>query len=261
MILGLSYELLALLFAAGALGTAINAVAGGGTLVTFPAFLAVGVPPVVANASNAVAIFPGRVLVVRAYRRELARHLRICVLTAIACLAGGFVGALLLLRSSDSGFLRAVPWLLLVATLLFAFDRRLARLARPRRGGPAASPGRIALVCLALFAISIYGGFFAAGLGLLMMPFLAVLGVDDMQELNGIKNLLVTVVTSVAVLSFIVAGAVSWPGTAAMSLGSLFGGYVGGPLARLMPAPVMRTLIIVFGMALSAYYFWKVYLV
>ncbi len=256
MVFGLNLDVIAILFAAGALGTAVNALAGGGTLITFPAFMLVGVPSVIANASNAVAIFPGRLMVILAYRRELATHWRLVLFTSALGVTGGLAGAWLLLRSSDRGFLTSVPWLLLAATLMFLFDRAIARAAGSETGGPVArwvASGGIVLGAT-------YGGFFGAGLGILMMPLLSALGVRDMQQLNAIKNVLVTAVTSVAVLAFVIAGAVSWPGAIAMAAGSVPGGWLGGKLARRVPTAWLRATVIAFGFAMSAFYFHKVYL-
>jgi len=260
MLLGLPYFDALLLFGAGLLAAAANAIAGGGTFLTFPAFLATGVPAVIANASNAVAIWPGRLLVIAAYRRELARQTKRALRTGLICVAGGIVGALVLLQSGDKAFLRTVPWLLLIATLLLLFDRAIQR--RFGVGKPGSEPSwawRAALTA-ALFLCAAYGGFFGGGLGVILMPLLSLSGVRDIQELNALKNLLVALIAGVAVVIFIASGAVSWPGTLVMMAGALIGGYGGGAAARHIPAPALRTVIIVCGFALSMYYFWDIYL-
>jgi len=248
-----------LLFGAGLIGSAFNAVAGGGTFFTFPTFLSTGVAAVVANASNAVAIWPGRVLSIAAYRRELDRQLKRALWTGAVCLAGGLTGAWLLLSSGDKAFMRTVPWLMLTATLLFLFDKPISRRFGIREAAARPSPLAMAGLTLPLFFCATYGGFFGGGLGVVMIPVLSLTGVKDIQELNGLKNLLVTVVTSVAVATFVANGVVSWPGTIAMMAGALIGGYGGGYLARHIPARILRKIVISFGFLLSVYYFKDVY--
>jgi uncharacterized membrane protein YfcA len=259
MMMDLALDDSGLLLAAGLIGSALNAVAGGGTFFTFPAFLSTGVAPVVANTSNAVAIWPGRVLAIAAYRRELDRQLYRALWTGAVCLAGGLTGACLLLRSGDKAFMHAVPWLMLAATLLFLFDKPIARRFGIRDGRERRSRLVMAGLTVPLFFCATYGGFFGGGLGVVMMPVLSMTGVRDIQELNGLKNLLVTVVTSVAVATFVVSGAVSWPGTVAMMAGALMGGYGGGYLARRIPTRALRRIVIGFGFFLSAYYFRDIY--
>jgi uncharacterized protein len=248
-----------LLFFAGMIGSAVNAVAGGGTFFTFPAFLSTGVAPIIANASNAVAIWPGRVLAIAAYRRELERQRERALWTGTVCLLGGAAGAWLLLRSGDKTFLLAVPWLVLAATLLFVFDKPISARFGVLDGGKRPSPLTMVGLAIPLFFCALYGGFFGGGLGVVMMPVLSLTGVKDMQQLNGLKNLLVTAVTSVAVLTFVASGAVSWPGTVAMMAGALIGGYAGGYLARHIPAALLKKIVITLGFCLSAYYFREVY--
>jgi len=248
------------LFLAGLIGSAINAVAGGGTFFTFPAFLSSGVPAIVANASNAVAIWPGRVLAIAAYRRELDRQRERALWTGAVCLVGGLAGAWLLLHSEDKTFLRTVPWLILVATLLFLFDKPISRRFGVRDGGTRPSPLAIAGLMIPLFFCAMYGGFFGGGLGVVILPVLSLTGVKDMQELNGLKNLLVTAITCAAVATFLVSGVVSWPGTIVMMAGALIGGYGGGYLARHIPAELLKKLVIGLGFFLTAYYFKTIYL-
>src|SRR5579872_110213 len=248
-----------LLFCAGLVGSAVNAVAGGGTFFTFPAFLMTRVAPVIANASNAVAIWPGRVLAIAAYRRELERQRERALWTGAVCVLGGAAGARLLLQSGDKTFLLAVPWLILAATLLFLFDKPISARFGVRDGDKRPSMLVMAGLAIPLFFCALYGGFFGGGLGVVMMPVLSLTGVKDIQQLNGLKNLLVTAVTSVAVLTFVVSGAVSWPGTVAMMAGALIGGYAGGYLARHIPAALLKNIVIALGFFLSAYYFRDVY--
>lgn len=260
MLLGLPYPDVLLLFGAGLLAAAANAIAGGGTFLTFPAFLAVGVPAITANASNAVAIWPGRLLAIAAYRRELARQRGRILWIGAVSVAGGIAGAWALLQSTDKAFLRTVPWLLLAASLLLLFDGPIQkRFGVGDRGGRPSAATRTVLV-IAIFLVSAYGGFFGGGLGVMLLPLLSLAGIRDIQDLNALKNLLVGLIAGVAVAIFIMTGAVSWPGTLVMMAGALVGGYGGGAVARHFPALVLRFTIILFGFALSAWYFWDIYL-
>lgn len=242
-------------FAAGAM----NSVAGGGTFFSFPALLAVGVPPVMANASNSVSLWPASFTGVAAYRREIARYRKMLPpLTAVA-FVGGAAGGMLLLATHDNTFSKLIPWLLLLATVLFAFSaqvsRLVARVLPPRGADPHARMGAGGL--LFQFIVSVYGGFFGAGMGILMIASLAIQGHTDLQEMNALKNWLSAVIYTVAVVTFIVAGAVSWPHTLIMIVTAALGGYWGAAMARKIPALWLRRFIILVGAVLSAYYFHK----
>ena len=193
-------------FAAGA----VNSVAGGGTFFSFPALLAVGVPPVVANASNSVSLWPGSLSGAWAYKRELAPLARYLLPMAIASLAGGIAGGLLLLQTQDGQFARLIPWLLGFATLLFALSPQLSALLARWRQRRSAQAGGSPAGWFTQLLVSIYGGFFGAGMGILMMASLAMSGHDDVHEINAIKNLLSAVIYSVTVVTFIVAGCGVW---------------------------------------------------
>src|SRR5574337_577540 len=192
----------------------MNAVAGGGTFFSFPALLAAGVPPVTANASNTVALWPAGVGSAWAYRREALRHGRWAALLIGVSLLGGIGGGLFLLVTSNAAFAKLVPWLLLVATALFAFSGQVSRLvtAVKRHLGAAhrkdATPGGLGGALFQLI-VAIYGGFFGAGMGILTLAALSIQGFEDMQELNALKNLTSAVNYTVAALIFIVAGAIS----------------------------------------------------
>ena len=245
-------------FAAGA----VNSMAGGGTFFSFPALLAVGLPPVVANASNSVALWPGSLSGAWAYRQELARYRRYLLPMGAASLLGGAAGGLLLLLAGDARFSALIPWLLAFATLLFAFSPQLSRALRQIRpagqsqaGGShgAGSPVGWGVQLL----VSVYGGFFGAGMGILMMASLAIGGHEDVQHINALKNILSAVIYSVTVVTFVVAGAVSWPHTVVMLVTASFGGYWGARMARKIQGPWLRRLVIAVGCALTVYYFYK----
>lgn len=245
---------IALVFAAAGCAGAMNAVAGGGTFFSFPALLAVGVPPVVANASNSVALWPASLSGAWAYRNELARHRRYLVPLGAVSLVGGIGGGLLLLSTQDATFARLIPWLLLFATLLFAFSGKIsALLQRASDHQPSNSP--VSLLGQGLVAV--YGGFFGAGMGILMLASLAMAGHDDVHEINAIKNLLSAIVYSVTVVTFAAAGAVSWPHTLIMLAAATLGGYWGARIARRIPALWLRRFIIAVGLILTVFYFQK----
>lgn len=244
-------------FAAGLM----NALAGGGTFFSFPALLAVGIAPVSANATNAVALWPASLSAAWALRRELRCLPMRCYLLPliVAATAGGLAGGLLLLLTSDQAFYQLIPWLLLLATLLFTFSRSLAGLVA--RMGPQQHDslrlGPVGFTCQAL--VSLYGGFFGAGMGIMMIASLAISGRTRVAEINAIKSLLSSVIYSVATLTFILAGAVHWPALLIMLLGTIYGGYCGGRLARRLPDAWLRALVILIGWSLSLLYFYKVY--
>jgi uncharacterized membrane protein YfcA len=253
--------------------------------------LAVGVPPVIANASNAVALWPGSLAGAWAFRRELRRFsASLPALSAIA-FVGGIGGGLLLLRTSNDRFSALIPWLLLLATLLFAFSGPLSSGMRALLGRAAererergqererergrgqdrergqepehagghshAAPARHFGLGGYLFqgVVSIYGGFFGAGMGILMIAALAIQGFEDLYEINALKNWLSAVIYSVAVATFVLADAVSWPHTLVMLVAATIGGYLGAAWARRIPALWLRRFIIGFGALLTAWYF------
>lgn len=233
---------------------AMNSVAGGGTFFSFPALLAAGVPPVVANASNSVALWPASLSGAWAYRTELARYKRYLLPMGIVSFIGGIGGGLLLLSTKDATFSRLIPWLLLFATVLFAFSGKISALLR---GAHAARPGNSRTSLAGQAVVSVYGGFFGAGMGILMLASLAMSGHDDVHEINAIKNLLSAVIYSVTVLTFVIAGAVSWPHTMVMLATATIGGYWGASIARKIPAVWLRRFIIAVGFTLTVFYFYK----
>ncbi len=242
----------------------MNAMAGGGTFFSFPALLAAGVPPVTANASNTVALWPASLSSAWAYRRELLRHKSWVILLTVVALIGGLAGGLLLLATSNAAFAKLIPWLLLTATALFAFSGQVAKLVAwsKTRLGLQADPdaGRKSVGgTLFQLAVSIYGGFFGAGQGILMLAALSIQGLEDMQELNAIKNWLSAINYTVSGLTFIIAGAISWPHTLLMLVTAMAGGYAGAALARRLPALWLRRLVVAVGTVLTIIYFVKTY--
>ena len=240
-----------ILLALGGFGAgAMNAIAGGGTFLSFPALLAIGLPPVTANASNSVALWPASLASAWAYRRELARYRQHLPRLTLAAFVGGALGGGLLLVTSNALFARLVPWLLLTATLLFALAPRINRwLEARRRAGPRQALGWGGTLFQLL--VSIYGGFFGAGMGIVMIAAIAMQGIEDLNEINALKNWLSAVIYSVAALTFTLGGAVSWPHTLVVLLAAAVGGYLAGYVARRLPAIWLRRFILLVGTALT----------
>jgi uncharacterized membrane protein YfcA len=270
------------LFFAALLAGLLNAVAGGGSFISFPALLFSGIAPIAANATNTVAVWPGTVASTVAYRKEFTPEVRRMLPPLIVTgILGGIIGARVLLITPQSTFMRIVPWLLLGATLLFAASGRLtarlyARLdgAPDRKGNEAAtSASNVArdsataqhphktprwLFLLGLFLellISIYIGYFGAGVGILLLALLALMGMENIHAMNGLKTLLVSIVNGVALVTFIFARVIVWPQALLMVVGASAGGYFGAYYGRKMNQQQIRWLVIVVGLSMSAYFF------
>lgn len=238
-----------LLLTAGLIGGIVNALAGGATLITFPAMLAAGLPPVVANASSAVAISPGHLVAALVDRRQLPTADRRLVAAITIALAGGAAGAALLLALPDRVFLQPVPALIGGSTLLFALAPWLqVRAGRYRRSG---------LLPLGLAAV--YGGFFGAGLGIILTMVLSLDRSATIRVIKAQKNLLATCVSLAAVTLFVLHGAIAWPETIVMLGGALAGGYVGGHLIRVLPASIVRIGVIATGSVLTIVYALRIW--
>lgn len=245
----------AILFGAAFMAGAMNAVAGGGSFFSFPALLLTGMDPKIANATNTVALWPGSLASVGAYRRELRSQREAVKMLAGVSLGGGLLGALLLLVTPSDIFRLLLPYLMLAATLLFALSPRISRYARGLEapGGSPAVSRRRSIVLQGI--ISIYGGFFGGGIGILMLATLALMGLEDIHEMNALKTLLATLINGIAVAAFVVAGMVAWPEAVVMVAGAIAGGYGGAAIARRLRPQWVRTFVVVVGLALSAYLF------
>lgn len=242
-----------LLFLSGFASGAINAVAGGGTFITFGALTLAGVPPITANATSSIAQFPGYVTSTLAYWSDI-RHmwrgaLALCAVSAVGALAG----AVILLALDNPSFKAMVPWLLIAATALFAAGPWLK--PKPRAPGEEAKvgslPGRIVQFCTA-----IYGGFFGAGMGVMMLATLGLTESGDYHRLNALKNMLAIVIAAVAIVVFVSGGVVAWLEVAFMIPGVALGGYAGVWAARRVPQGIVRAFVIAVGLFLAGYYFW-----
>lgn len=245
----------AFLFGAAFLAGALNSVAGGGSFIALPALIFAGVRPVLANTTNTVSLWPGGMASAVGYRREMRGPRRLAVPLGAASLAGGMIGALLLLRTSDSAFLKLLPWLFLLGTLSFTFGSALG--AKLRLHAPGRT--RIALIVglLLQFTISIYGGYFGGGMGVMMLAVLAVLGMTHIHEMNGLKSLIASLINGVAALTFVFRGAVSWGPGLLMAAGAIAGGYLGAAAARRMNPMWIKRFVVALGWVMTAYFFLK----
>jgi uncharacterized membrane protein YfcA len=246
-----------LLVGAAGLAGALNSVAGGGSFFTFPALIVLGIPPIAANATSTVALWPGSLASAFAYRRELREHREGLPWLSLVSLVGGSLGAWLLLRTGDTTFARLIPWLLLTATALFAASGLLVPRLRARNAlVPHGSWRRVAGVAVQL-AIAIYGGYFGGGIGILMLAAFALAGQTDIHVMNARKSWLGALMNGVAVVTFTCAGAVRWHEAAIMVLGAIAGGYGGARLARRVDPRLVRRLVVASGSALTAWFFLR----
>ena len=254
----LTLETIVFLFFAGALGGALNSVAGGGSFIAFPALLFTGVPPIPANATNTIALWTGAAASGGAYRNRLDVPRRVMIPLLAASLIGGLTGAFLLLKTPAHTFMRVLPWLTLSATLLFAFGKKLAA---GRRSVIEHEASTMALAATTLFqlCVAVYGGYFGGGMGIVMLAMLATLGMTDIHAMNALKSVLGFVINGVAVVTFIVARAVYWKHGIIMIVGGIVGGYLGAHYALKMPQKWIRMFVVLVGAGMTVYFFWKSY--
>jgi uncharacterized protein len=246
-----------LFFAAGIAGT-LNALAGGGTFISFPALLFLRVPAVQANATNTVALWPGLVASTIAYRKRLNAPLRLLIPLLVTSVAGGWAGALLLLKTPQHTFLQLVPWLLLSGTSLFAFGNTIrASAGKTAVIGDLRSTSWQAITVSSLveLLVAIYGGYFGAGIGFITLGMLAALGMRDIHAMGAIRTLLAAAINAAAVVTFILAGAVFWRQCAVMVVGALAGGWFGAHYAQKADPRKVRGFVIGLGLVMSAYFF------
>jgi len=239
---------LALLAIVAMIAGAINSVAGGGSFITFPSMIFAGIPPIVANATNNTAMWVGVIGSARGYREEVRTYRRVIVPAMCVSLVGAFIGAILLLHTPPTVFERLIPWLLLFATAVFAVSPFFAR--NHETTHPHA-PWQLVLQ----FFVSIYGGYFGAGIGILMLAILSFSGLPNMNAMNGIKNVLSVIINGVATVPFVIAGIVSWPVAITMAIFAVAGGYGGSRFFRRVPSGVTRVIVLAIACAMTAYFF------
>ncbi|MFD4996214.1 sulfite exporter TauE/SafE family protein [Streptomyces buecherae] len=236
--------------AAGVVAGGMNAVVGSGTLVTFPTLLAFGYPPVVANVSNNIGLVPGSMSAAYGYRRELRGQRGRVLRFAVASLIGGLTGSLLLLKLPESTFDAVLPALILTACVLVLLQPRLNRWLSNRKRGPRHKDGGVPVWC-GVLGTGVYGGYFGAAQGVLMMGIFGAFLDEDLQRLNAVKNVLGSVVNGVAAVVFIIVADVSWAAAAVVATGATIGGLIGARIGRKLSPTVLRGIIVAVGLTAS----------
>lgn len=252
------FDYLLLCLAAMAAG-AVNSVAGGGTLLSFPPLLRVFAglenAGVLANATSTVALMPGSLAGGFGYRKEVRECRALILRLLIPSVLGGAVGSLLVTRLPPSVFATLVPWLILTAAGLFVIQGPIKRLVKQTHGPP--GPMTVVAVILGQFLVAVYGGYFGAGIGILMLSILPFMGTENIHQTNAAKTVLAALINGVTVIIFIAEGVVVWHYALAMAVAAIIGGYLGAHFARKLPTVYVRALVIVIGFALGGYYLWK----
>jgi len=243
---------------AALLGGALNAVAGGGSFLLFPALLGMKMLPIQANATNTVALWPGQLTSIAAYRDDLRRNMRLALPMGLAGLLGGTVGALVLLNTPQMTFLHLVPWLLLVAASIFAASGPVSRWLERRKTASSghAQPHRL-LVFFLTIVVCAYIGYFGAGAGFLIITLLSLFGFEDINEINALKVVSTTMANGIAFAIFVCDGQVVWRYCLLAMVACAIGGYGSARFARRIPAKVLRWVVIVIGFSMAAWFFWR----
>jgi len=247
------------LVTASFLAGVLNAVAGGGSFLSFPAMMGMGVLPVQANATNTVAIWPGQLTSIAAYRNEVRANLALAFVMGLAGLIGGTAGAVVLLVTPQKTFLHLVPWLLLVAASIFAVSGPVSRWIEHRKGsivGATHAPRRIP-VFVATVAVCFYIGYFGAGAGFLIITLLSLFGYQDLNTINALKVVATTLANGIAFTIFIVDGQVVWRYCLASMIAAAIGGYASASVARHIPQKVLRLSVVIIGLGMAAWFFIK----
>jgi hypothetical protein len=242
----------------------LNAVAGGGSFLLFPAMLGMKMLPVQANATNTVALWPGQLTSIAAYRDDIRKNLRLALPMGLAGLLGGTAGAIVLLNTPQTTFLHLVPWLLLVAATIFALSepvsRWLTRFNEARRKGEAAGtphPPRRILIFLCTIVVCFYIGYFGAGAGFLIITLFSLFGFQDLNEINALKVVSTTAANGIAFIIFVCNGQVVWRYCLLAMVTCAIGGYTSARFARMIPQAVLRGLVIFIGFSMAAWFFWS----
>lgn len=247
-----------LLAASGLVAGVVNAIAGGGTFFTFSALLAAGVPPIAANATSAVAVTPANVTSTLAYLPEIRQHAGRFKTLIIVSVLGSLAGAWLLTRIDNAQFRALVPWLILMATALFAAGPALKRYTN-RHSGQDAPQGPLRRLAGRVFqtAVAVYGGFFGAGMGIMMLAGLSLTEKESFHTINALKNLLAMLIQITCIVLFISGGLIDWPACFAVMAAAVVGGWLGVRIGRALPERVIRWVVIGTGVMLTAIFFWR----
>jgi uncharacterized protein len=256
------------LLIASLLAGALNAMAGGGSFLSFPAVLGTGILPIQANATNTVALWPGQFASIAAYWEDLKHNVRLIVPLGTAALVGGLAGGLVLLHTGQTTFLALVPWLLLVAALLFAVSTPISKWLQRRTSERAAERAErgsvsteahpsLAPLMVGMVLVCFYIGYFGAGAGFLVMSVLAIFGVEEINQINALKVVTTCLANGIAVVTFVVEKQVAWRYCLLMMVTAAVGGYFGGRYSRRVDARVMRAAVVFIGLGMAGYFFWK----
>ncbi|MFI5336975.1 MAG: sulfite exporter TauE/SafE family protein [Opitutales bacterium] len=245
-------------FLAAFLAGAINSVAGGGTMISFPMLVALGLPPIMANATNTVGIWPGSVGSLWGFRRELGRIPRRMRWLLIPALIGGGAGAMLLRLTPPGVFDRLIPWLILFATVLFILQAPIQKKLQSAEAARRAGPGWMAAALFTQVGVAVYGGYFGAGMSIMMLSILGLIGMTDILEMSAMTSLLALCINGVAGLLFAQAGLVFWPYVLAMAVGAIVGGYGAAGVARRIGRTAVRRFVIFVGLSIAVVMFVRV---
>ena len=233
--------------------------AGGGSFLSFPALLGVGVPPIQANATNTVALWPGQFTSIAAYWQDLKANLRLVLPVCSAALLGGLAGAIVLLHTGQATFLTLVPWLLLLAAGLFAASGPVSAWLQRRRVAVSGTKPNLVPLWIGVVLVCFYIGYFGAGAGFLLMSILAVFGIQNINQVNALKVIGTTTANGIAVVTFIVGKQILWKYCLLMMIAAAVGGYLGARYSRGLNPKIMRGLVVAIGLGMAAYFFWRRY--
>ena len=246
-------------FGAAFLAGAINSVAGGGTMISFPALVALGLPPVIANATNTVGIWPGSLGSIWGFRKELGRVNKRMFWLLLPALVGGLAGALLLRSTPPGVFEKMVPWLIFFATLLFIIQSQVQRRLKSVEAARHAGAKWLAIAMVVQFCVAIYGGYFGAGMSIMALSVLGILGMTEIFEMSATTSLLACAINGSAGIIFAIAGLVAWPYALVMTTGSLVGGYGAAGVARKIGKVAVRRFVIFVGLTITTVMFVRVF--
>ncbi len=241
----------------------LNAVAGGGSFLLFPAILGMNVLPIQANATNTVALWPGQLTSVAAYREDVRRNLKVAIPMAFAGLLGGTAGAIVLLHTPQTTFLHLVPWLLLVAAVIFALSGPASRwlehlkFVRSQTAGGGVHRPPMAPVFLGMMLVCFYIGYFGAGAGFLIITLLSLFGYQNLNEINALKVVATTMANGIAFVIFVFSGQVVWRYCLLAMVTCAIGGYASASLSRKIPQPLLRAVVVIIGLGMAAWFFWR----
>ena len=244
-----------LLFGTAFLAGGLNAVAGGGSFITFPSLIFTGIAPIAANATNNTAMWVAGLASVGAYRKDLQVERRLMVILSVTSLLGGVIGSISLLYTQPNIFKQLIPYLLLVATIVFVFGESFKKWLQTLSQKSSSAPPSILKLVMVQLAISIYGGFFGAGIGILMLATLTFSGIKNIHVMNALKVLLATFINGIAIIPFIFAGAIFWPQAILMSAGGSLGSYLIARFARKIRPEIVRRFVSIVAISMTAYFF------